>query len=413
MKKRFSFYPVFPCVICLALLAAASWRTVRAARADAAFRAHSAEDVARAVRIEPGNADYLLALADARERSGSDPAPVLKRALRAWPGDANAMIRLGLLAEVRGDRAEARRLLLEASQADRKYEPRWVLANFYFRAGDPREFQRWAKEAFAMSYGARTPLFDLCWRMKPDAAWLRSIAGGRRAVEEELAMWLLGRGETSAAASVLTSLSANGGRAEYFLTASDRMIAGHAMDSAATLWSSLVAHGVLPYRPWDASRGDWITNGDLAAQPQGRGFDWRMPAVSGADVRWVPRTGIVLELRGGQPEAATLLWQYMPPLPAGQYSVDGQFRIEANPFAANATATGLRWKVVEVGSGRVLGESNAMREGAGKHLLLFSAPEGNKGVRLVLEYRRDSGSMRWEGTATFSRIHTRKQEIQP
>ena len=43
----------------------------------------------------------------------------------------------GLAAETRGDAALAEKWLQEAATVDRQYEPRWTLANFYFRQSQP------------------------------------------------------------------------------------------------------------------------------------------------------------------------------------------------------------------------------------------------------------------------------------
>ena len=59
--------------------------------------------------------------------------------------------------------------MLDAARVDRQFEPRWTLANFYFRRERPDEFWKWMRAALEVSYGDRRLAFDLCWRMTQDA----------------------------------------------------------------------------------------------------------------------------------------------------------------------------------------------------------------------------------------------------
>ena len=86
------------------------------------------------------------------------------------PYSSAPRIRLGLAAELSGDPSSAERWLLDAARVDHQFEPRWTLANFYFRAANkPDEFWKWMRAALAGSYGDRTPAYELCWRVSDDA----------------------------------------------------------------------------------------------------------------------------------------------------------------------------------------------------------------------------------------------------
>ena len=58
--------------------------------------------------------------------------------------------------------AGAERWLLDAARVDRQYEPRWTLANFYFRQQKMDDFWKWMRAALEVSYGDRVAAFDLC-----------------------------------------------------------------------------------------------------------------------------------------------------------------------------------------------------------------------------------------------------------
>ena len=137
--------------------------------ADAAFRKQTPEGVARALEILPDRASYLLLRALQLDYDGVDSTALLERAARVNPLSSAPRIRLGLAAETRGDFAKAETWLLDAARVDRQFEPRWTLANFYFRRERWDEFWKWMRAALEMSYGDRRLAFDLCWRVTQDA----------------------------------------------------------------------------------------------------------------------------------------------------------------------------------------------------------------------------------------------------
>ena len=49
--------------------------------------------------------------------------------------------------------ASAERWLLDAARVDRQFEPRWTLANFYFRQQKTDRFWTWMRSALEVSYG--------------------------------------------------------------------------------------------------------------------------------------------------------------------------------------------------------------------------------------------------------------------
>src|SRR5450631_2222523 len=132
--------------ICAAFtLLAASWFSIRLAQADAAFR--HPESVGRAVALMPDNAEYLSLQALQLEYNGLDSAPLLKHIAELTPLASAPRLRLGLAAEVRGDFDAAERWLLDASKVDHQFEPRWTLANYYFRRQNASEFWKWMRTA--------------------------------------------------------------------------------------------------------------------------------------------------------------------------------------------------------------------------------------------------------------------------
>jgi hypothetical protein len=83
-------------VLLLLMLAAASWRSIQLARADAAFRHRSPADVARAIELAPENSAYLATLALQGEYSGQDSTSLLQDIAALNPRSSAPRIRLGL-----------------------------------------------------------------------------------------------------------------------------------------------------------------------------------------------------------------------------------------------------------------------------------------------------------------------------
>src|SRR6476646_4454144 len=94
-------------MLLLGTLAGAGWCSVRLARADFFFRQQSAEQVERAIELNPSNSEYLALRALQLEYDGVDSTALLERIGKANPLDSASRIRLGLAAEIRGDQASA------------------------------------------------------------------------------------------------------------------------------------------------------------------------------------------------------------------------------------------------------------------------------------------------------------------
>src|SRR5579871_5042957 len=155
---------------------------IRLAWADHLSRTMDSRGVTRAVDLAPGDADIRLRLADARQSAlGGDAAGALAAAVKLDPGDAAAWVRLGVAKELRGDLQGAERDLLEAARVSRQFAPRWALANYYFRRGAEARFWSWAGECLRIGYSDVSPVFQLCWRMRPDASLIERIVPERNA----------------------------------------------------------------------------------------------------------------------------------------------------------------------------------------------------------------------------------------
>lgn len=303
-------------VALLTLLGAVVW-SVQLARADSAFREGTPEGVVRAIELAPGNTAYIALGALQREYDGRDAAPLLERMVQLSPVASAPRIRLGLAAEQRGDVQGAEQLLLGAFAVDHQFEPRWTLANFYFRQGKTDEFWKWIRSALDVSYGDRRPAFDLCWRMSAEAEEILDKAiPEREEVTSDYLMFLMNRPVALASAAKKVH------RTEFLLAANDVLLDAALYGDAVEVW-----------RQTGRAVPQGVTAPNFEPPQTGRGFDWRWSKEIG--VRH--RSPAHIELTGEQPESIELLRQYVGGLRPGE-----RYQLH---WTSSAAVPGVGWRV--------------------------------------------------------------------
>jgi tetratricopeptide (TPR) repeat protein len=403
-------------LILLAPLAAAAWFSIHLALADAQFQQHTPESVSRAIAIEPRNTEYLALRALQLDYDGVDSTALLERAANLSPLSSAPRIRLGLAAEIRGDFDSAERWLLDAAHVDRQFEPRWTLANFYFRRQSPegvsnenpdsgshhiKPFWKWMREALDVSYGDRRPAFDLCWRVagassdsgdpgKAASTILDRAIPDRRDVLAGYLQYTLDS-HTDAAGPVALKLAAFGGPSDrpLLLAACDVLIAANHAASAIRLWSAL---------GYPSPAG--VFNGSFTTLPLNHGFDWRSiesPGVTHTAVDQ-PHPAHRISLDGRQPESCALLTQIVNLEPRAHYILSWEARTSG--FSA---PTGLDWQIA--GQHAMIAPSEASANGAAQ----FIGPsESSQMVSLTLFYQRPAGQPRAEGSVEVTHASLEK-----
>lgn len=353
-------------ILLAALFLGAAVLSVERARADFDFRRSTPQSVALSVEEQPSNTEYLLFRALELDYDGADPAPLLERAAALNPLNSTPRLRLGLAAEIRGDNTTAEKWLLDAARIDRQFEPRWTLANFYFRQANLPEFWKWMREALEISYADRRPAFDLCWRAGADSREIARAIPEKGEVAAAYLSYLLETRRIDAAAPVALKLAAlhDENNRALLLGASDDLI--RAQNSAAIdVWRAILG---------DFS-GIYASNFELPRI--GHGFDWRsseIPGVAEIDLDQPPRRRVAFD--GREPEACELLRQTIALEPGRAYTLHWQSR-------SNDVKSGVEWKI---------GGSAALLS-AGE--LKFTAPA--RFTDLSLTYTRPPGEPRAEG----------------
>jgi hypothetical protein len=361
----------------LGLLAAGGF-SILLAVADFRFRSGTPADVERAVQLLPRDATYLSFQALQVAYEGGDARPLLERIVKLEPFSSAPRIRLGLDAEVRGDQADAERWLLEAASIDRQYEPRWTLANYYFRQQRAGDFWKWMRAALEVSYGDRRPAFDLCWQVSNDAAaiWTRAIPESRETIAAYLA-YVLRERHPEAVPQVSMKLA-------MWKAPQDLPLLEGALD--ALLDAGDVSHARDLWEALGYASPNGIVGADFDTPQLGHGFDWRFNLVPGV-------THLVLDappahrimMNGQQPESCELLRQFVLLKAGHHYILHWESRTDSIP-----AMTGVSWN---------LSAAHAMLP-ASKDWTVGEMPVVTQTIPsavLSLTYQRPSGQVRAEG----------------
>jgi hypothetical protein len=369
---------LFKCITLIGL-AVAAWWSIRLARADAAFRQRTPQDIARAIELEPENGEYLAALALQAEYSGQDSTQLLEEIARLNPRASAPRIRLGLAAELRGDAKQAERWLKEAYSVDRQFETRWTLANFYFRQNKLDEFWTWMRSALEMSYGDRVAAFDLCWQASSNAAEIldRAIPERREVVASYLAY------------------AQSHHRQAAVANAAKKLAGIRAIEDLPLLYSATDV--VLDPDLWQAlgnARPNGITHPNFEEPPTspsvGHGFDWIFAETPG--VTHQSSEGQRIQFSGRQPESCELLRQVVGGLrPRVGYTLHWETRTQGI-----ASPTGLVWQIANRTGEIAASDDWSM----GK---MTFTPDSDHAV-LLLTYRRPEGQVRTEGYVNIRRV---------
>ena len=386
-------------------MACAGYWSVRLAWADGLAHSDSAEQVQAALRLAPDNAIYWLHWTDLEQAHGESGGLGIVRATQADPYNAEVWIRAGLQAEVTGDFVHAEQLFLRAARQSLQYEPRWTLANYYFRRSDPEHFWPWAKSALAWSYGDRELLFDLCWRMQPDAdVILERAIPDRPAVLRDYLAFLLHHDRSDAAQAVVRKLEAQASEEDrpLLLDFANRMLNQQRWPAALSAWNALCLRKVVHYTPLDPSRGPLLTNGEFTEEPLDSGFDWRLDDIKGvAAVYNESPHGLRFDFSGDQPENCNVVYQFVPVSPGKRYALRFGYRTEGIE-----PESGLHWRVMEATTGREILtppldlSSDSWTSGG----LAFAVPQNVPATVVMLTYRRQPGTVRIEGTVWLRNV---------
>jgi tetratricopeptide (TPR) repeat protein len=367
------------------------------ARASDLFHQDTAISVAAAVHLQPHNAEYLDRLASWQT---DDRQALLKRSIVENPFNYNAMIRLGLLAEMQdGDSASAEKYYLEAANVNHMFLPRWTLANFYFREHREDEFFHWSRETLAITPYASDPVFAQMWQMTQDEDTLNAAIPDRPRILLQYAWYLSNNKQYTSIPRTVERLvravgkddPANWGRDDLLAVSEDHMLAAGYLQPALKVWATLKDAGWIDESV--PTEQNPLTDGDFRVRSYRHGFDWVIIDNPGAHVEQFPDTpDMRVSLYGDEAEKITLMQQYVAVLPDRHYTMS--WNVKTDDLSE---PSGLAWHLHATGEGTFpdlvsgdLIDPNATWD--------FVSQSGAKTFLLTLDYARALGTTRAHGS---------------
>ncbi|MGI9073659.1 MAG: tetratricopeptide repeat protein [Bryobacteraceae bacterium] len=353
---------------------------------------------AHAIALVSGDEEYLRRAGELTEEAGGDGTAYYRRAAAVDPFAANDWMQLGFHAERSGRYQEAERDLLKAASVDQSFEPRWTLANFYFRRDDSSNTLRWIRKSLSIAEGDFTAVFRLCWQATGDPGQiLREAMPNRPGVLGQYLNFLFStnRFEESTAIAMRLVGIASPDQTGALLDYCDRALTAAHPDQAATVWNALSRRGLIPQSGIGGNLAHTIRNRDFHAALTGRGFDWKSSAPEGVLIDSAGSEGLRIEFSGKQGDESVILSQYVHLTPETRYVFNTRYQSEGI-----APGAGLRWRLLNPFTGREVENAAVELPSANSEQAQakFIVPPYLRWGLLRLLYNRRPGTNRIEGS---------------
>jgi tetratricopeptide (TPR) repeat protein len=234
----------------------------------------------RAIRLEPGNADYRDLLGRRLALSGAslgDAISAYQAATRLNPYEARYWLDLAGAFEIAGRTAEQGTSVEHAVKADPTTpHVAWEAANFFLLQGDASKALPYFRVVLANDPESVDSALQLCWRATGDADEIVNLALAPRAdLYLSFLHLLVANQELDAAKDVWDRLIRLGQTfpAKPAFPYFRLLIAKQEVDAAKTAWQQLAAAdpSLQPYLP---SRENLVVNGGFEENLLNGGFDW-------------------------------------------------------------------------------------------------------------------------------------------
>jgi hypothetical protein len=394
--------------VILGLAVAAAW-SFRVAASDQFASDTTISGLERAIAWNPGlSFNYVCLSALVSDTDPKRAEDLLKTAVALNPLDSRSWIDLALRHEMDGDLAAAERELLRAAAIDHQYEPRWSLANFYFRRGDTANFWPWAQKAAAMLYSDSRPLFKLCDEVAEDVNLLDRLNLHNPDVRASYLSYLLTQNRVELIRPVAQRLLTDTREADVpiLLASCDRLLELHRAGEATEVWNGLARSRRIPYGPLAPPDNAAITNGSFSSTPISQGFDWRTPDIGGVTaVREDGSGGLRLTFSGRQPESCLPLSQFIRVRENEHYEMEYLYKT-----SDIADGSGLSWNIeyADVDQAASTTATVPAENKGSARKVSFNTPPGCHLVRLSLKYQRTPGTTRIEGRIVLNQVSLRR-----
>jgi len=400
MKSAAAFYLRY--LLIAGAIAGACYSTILARTAHL-FTQDTASSVATAVQLVPYKSEYVARLA---AWNSDDRVSLLKRAVELNPFDYESLIQLGLTSEMNlGDAKAAENYFLKAAAVNHMYEPKWTLANYYFRHDNATEFFRWANETLKISPYDGGPVFTQMWLLSQDAQRLSAVVPDRPRALIQYTWFLANNQQYSAITPIVQRLvrivgtddPRGWGRDDLIASSLDRVLASGDLHDALQIWTTLRDGRWISQGVPDANHP--LTNGDFRWHFYNHGFDWLPLETEGVRVdQLLDEPSIDVSLSGYQPEHCQILRQYVAVEPGFLYKL--QWKAEASGVPAGM---GIAWHL-HAANGDVGGDIVSGDLLNKPQVWEFVATPNVNGFVLTLEYNRPSGQVRPTGRITLRSV---------
>jgi hypothetical protein len=278
--------------------------------------------------------------------------------------------------------------------------------NYYFRRGNLPEFWKAARQALDMSYGSLDPIFRLCLAADDDPSVTRRILPPRREILSAFFIYLFQHQPVAYASGMASELAPGAQPDELpWLVGYCEKQMGRDNRSSLLVWNALCRRRLVPFPELAPELGQILTDGDFSAVPLQGGFDWKYGNTEGIAVGPMDAAqGISIDISGKQPDMALIIEEEIPLIQSKQYVLGYQYRLpDAQPdsglqWIVRGTAPGGGDSVDPIAISPVL-SGKEWSEGK----MTFSAGR-HDAARLILQYRRAPGTLRWKGIAQIRRV---------
>jgi tetratricopeptide (TPR) repeat protein len=238
------------------------------------------QNLERAARLDPWNADYRYHLGRYYALVARDPAAAIepyRAAVTLDPFSARYWFDLASAYQVLGDTSNQSAALERAIQADPTTpDVAWEAGNFYLVQGEEQKALREFRVVLQNEPTLADPAVQFCWRIQPDVdALLRDVIPARSEAYLAFLGLLMRKQETAGTAKVWAAMMATPepfelrnatGYLQYLLNHKD-------VDEARLVWQQAAPrYGLSAYLP---SGRNLIVNGDFGLDVLNGGFDWQ------------------------------------------------------------------------------------------------------------------------------------------
>jgi hypothetical protein len=311
--------------------------------ADALASRQIVDNLERAVKLDPSNADYHLRLGRVYEYSPSDlqlekAEDHLRRAANLNPYDPQPWLELAYALEFQGRTAEAGAYLRKVDfLAPNLPVYQWPIANFYLLQGSVDEAFRHFRVVLAGTGQYDTNVFSLAWKATDDAEKiLQQLIPEHVTTEFSYLNFLVSQGRLDAAQAVWKRIATKreGFSAGQTSPLMDSLIGAHRAEEAYQVWTDLQKKGLIRYSSVPSEK-NLIFNGDFEDELLNFGFAWRIVPVEGAyagldtSTYHSPSHAVLVQFSGKANLYYQHVYQYVKVSPGQSYRLQAFMKTES------------------------------------------------------------------------------------